>query len=605
MATYGPEYISLLLANSESGKHLYNMEGQFSQMKEELLNKQLQRFRNQYIPNMVKTDNPSSEKAQEVIKALQDIGITQNKIGDKLVESIQAELDKNQSEVVTSGSQIGNLTSGSGKAISYQSIGNLSPGNLNKMTAARDEMIEVLNQLTDNLQTVIDDAKNKVQQMYDAIAASSEVEMSILQKLANIDDGTLPADELLSAALGKNAAKNIQAFVLTQEEQKALKALQTSNPDMLKLVNNYSRIQGDIGSLKYLSNGSISAGAIESAKDASGEKSQVVRQLIGKIGGSFSDASSVFTETVVATAASGALAKDDVVKTLQETIGDHVETMVEKTGGVGDFVRFTAKLKTDPNFAKDIEVLQKWEEKIKNAANNKNDVSVTITADEISLSFGFSVKGSAKSLKKGSQGKVTAIKMEQDTTLLHIFTVLAGYDTGVTLPGIYNLAGGAVGDLKGYGIPPSLQAYMHKQERQDAYSKETAEQVWDELVDYAEVGYFLNALAGNGSLLNNNLFLSYNNKLVPISTILAGAANYLKDGKSIASYRIGKNMKATRSALSFQANQFVKAENGQTSTDKAIERSYQAEENLTKAFQKRQVTTLLNTTFLTTVINSL
>lgn len=605
MTVYGPNYINLLLANSGYGKQLYNMAGNFSQMKAELLNKQLERYRNQYIPNMVKTNNPSSEKAQEVIKTLQDIGVTKNKIGDKLVESIQTELDQSSTEIQTSGSQIGDLTKSSGAAISYQAIGNLSENNLKNMTAAKEEMVNILNNLVDNLQIVIDDAKSRVQQLYDAIAASSEIELTILQKLANIDDGTIPADSLLAAALGNNAAKNIQSFVLTTDEQAAVKALAANNPDMLKLVNNYSRIQGEIASLKYLKNGAVSEGAIQKATKGEG-KSQAVRQLIGKIGGSFSDASSVFSETVVAIAATGALSQDDVESKLEDLVQGHVETMVAKSGGMGDFTRVTAKLENNPLFQQELSAYQDWEKTKLNASNNKDDVFLSITSDEIALSFGITVKASAKSVKKGKQGKAASLKLEQDTNLLHVFTTLASYDAGVNLPGIYNLAGGAAGNLQGYNVPNNLRARMWKEQKQDLYSKEDVEQAWDNLVNYAETSYFLSALAGNGSLLNNSLFLSYNNKLIPISTILSGAASYISSGdnKTIASFRSGRTS-TSRHAISFKSNQFVVAKEGQTETEAALERSEKAEQNLTEEFQKRKITTFLNTTFLTAVTNSL
>ncbi len=605
MTTYGPEYIDLLLANSGYGKQLYNMAGSFSQMKAELLNKQLERYRNQYIPNMVKTDNSSSAKAQEVIKMLRDIGVTENKIGDKLVESIQARLDKDSTEIITSGSQIGNLTRSNNKPISYQSIGNLTENNLEKM-AAREEMVNILNNLVNNLQIVIDDAKSKVEQIKDKIAASTVAENVGLESLAGITDGTLPADSILRAALGKNAAKNIQAFVLTAEEQVAVKALATNNPDMFKLVNDYSRIQGEIASLKYLKNGAVSEGTIQDVSEGKGE-SEVVRQLVGKIGGSFSDASSVFSETVVATAASGALCDDDdVISKLDELTQTHVKTMVMTSGGQGDFTRVTAKLENNPLFQQELAKYADWEKTKLNASNNKDDVFLSITSDEIAFGFGISVKASAKSQKKGKQGKATSLKLEQETNLLHIFTTLASYNAGVNLPGIYNLAGGAAGDLQGYGVPNNLRVKMWKEQKQDLYSKKDVGQAWDNLVDYAETSYFLSALAGNGSLLNNSLFLSYNNKLIPISTILSGAASYISSGdnKTIASFRSGRNG-TSRQAISFKSNQFVKAKEGQTAEEAALERSAKAEQNLTEAFQKRKITTFLNTTFLTAVANSL
>lgn len=605
MTVYGPEYIDLLFANSSYGKQLYNMAGSFSQMKAELLNKQLERYRNQYIPNMVKTDNQSSAKAQEVIKMLQDIGVTENKVGDKLVESIQTRLDKDSTEITTSGSQIGDLTRSNGKAVSYQAVGNLTEGNLNKMKA-KEEMINILNNLVNNLQTVIDDANSKLKQIYDMIAASDAVTTTALQHLAGISDGTLPADSVFSAALGKNAAKKIQSFVLTTEEQAAVKALATNNPDMFKLVNDYSRIQGEIASLRYLKAGVVSEGAIQDATEGKG-KSEAVRQLVGKIGGSFSDASSVFSETVVKTAASGALCDDDdVVSALEELIQAHVKTMATTSGGIGDFTRVTAKLENCAPFQQDLSAYTEWEKKELNATNNKDDVFLSVTSDEIAFGFGISVKASAKSMKKGKQGKATSLKLEQDTNLLHVFTTLASYDAGVSLPGIYNLAGGAAGDLQGYGVPSKLRAKMWEEQRQDLYSKNDVSQAWDNLVDYAETSYFLSALAGNGSLLNNSLFLSYNNKLIPISAILSGAASYISSGdnKTIASFRSGK-ASTSRQAISFKSNQFVNAKKGQTTEEAAFERSAKAEQNLTEAFQKRKITTFLNTTFLTAVANSL
>ena len=604
MTVYGPEYIDLLLANSGYGKQLYNMAGNFSQMKAELLNKQLERYRNQYIPNMVKTDGPPSKKAQEVIKTLQDIGVTDNKIGDKLVESIQTELDSSSAEIQTSGSQIENLTRSSGRAVTYQTIGNLSEGNLKRMSKSREEMESILNNLTDNLQIVIDDAESKVEQLYNAIAASSAIDLEILDKLAKMDDKELPSDPLLAAALGKNAAKKIQAFVLTPQEQAAVKALAQNNPDAFNLVQNYSRIQGDITSLKYLKNGVISQGAIQKTKGKS--KSQAVRQLIGKIGGSFSDASAVFSETVVTTAASGALSKDDMKSELEKLVQEHVKIVVTKSGGIGDFKKVYAKVENDPLFQQDLSRYTEGEKNRLNAQNNKDDVFLSITSDEIAISFGITVKASAKSVKKGNQGKAVSLKLEQDTNLLHVFTTLANYDAGVSLPGIYNLAGGAVGDLRGYNVPNKLRARMWKEQRQDLYSKKSAEQAWEELVNYAETSYFLSALAGDGSFLNNSLFLSYNNKLSPISTILSGAASYVASGdnKSVASFRSGKKSTA-RQAISYQSNQFVVAKKGQTDEEAALERSAQAEQNLTEAFQKRKITTFLNTTFLTAVTNSL
>ena len=606
MTVYGPEYIDLLLANSGYGKQLYNMAGIFSQMKAELLNKQLERYRNQYIPNMVKTDGPPSKKAQEVIKTLQDIGVTDNKIGDKLVESIQTELDSSSVEIQTSGSQIGNLTRSSGRAVTYQTIGNLSEENLGRMSKSKEEMESILNNLTDNLQIVIDDAESKVEQLYSAIEASSAIDVGILDKLAGKGDNNkeLPTDPLLAAALGKNAAKKIQAFVLTPQEQAAVQALAENNPDAFNLVQNYSRIQGDIASLKYLKNGAISQGAIQKTEGKS--KSQAVRQLVGKIGGSFSDASAVFSETVVATAASGALSKDDVKSELEKLVQEHVKTMVTKSGGIGDFKRVFAKVENDPLFQQDLSRYTEGEKNRLNAQNNKDDVFLSITSDEIAISFGITVKASAKSVKKGNQGKAVSLKLEQDTNLLHVFTTLANYDAGVSLPGIYNLAGGAVGDLRGYNVPNKLRARMWKEQRQDLYSKKSAEQAWEELVNYAETSYFLSALAGDGSFLNNSLFLSYNNKLIPISTILSGAASYVASGdnKSVASFRSGKKSTA-RQAISYQSNQFVVAKKGQTDEEAALERSAQAEQNLTEAFQKRKITTFLNTTFLTAVTNSL
>lgn len=149
--------------------------------------------------------------------------------------------------------------------------------------------------------------------------------------------------------------------------------------------------------------------------------------------------------------------------------------------------------------------IQQWDSKIEEDANlelatgtyNKNDVTLVITKDKVTLTFGASVKTTKK---VNEQGVPVNIKLHDGTNLLEALKKVQGK---VSAHYIYNLAGGL--------------------ERSNEIGLQTG---WRSLVDYAVALNFIDYLVGQGFANNNNLILVANRQIYSMKDILMGVADH-------------------------------------------------------------------------------
>lgn len=161
---------------------------------------------------------------------------------------------------------------------------------------------------------------------------------------------------------------------------------------------------------------------------------------------------------------------------------------------------------------------------IKSAA--KSDVTITVSDNNVTVSYGVSVKQYKYNPKAG----VSYIKLVSGTSFLKAAEKYtnAGKDRGYLL----NLAGGHPNDIKGlYGG--------------NAFSTANLNSLWDELVQSVVIMNFLDVIAGLGTTaMDNVLYLVSNGNVYAIDDILI---NLINNPDSIGS-RIYKETKTKRGA---------------------------------------------------------
>ena len=196
-------------------------------------------------------------------------------------------------------------------------------------------------------------------------------------------------------------------------------------------------------------------------------RSQLISVLLGKVGGILSSLSGSVEEIAV-----GRGLEQAILKGNQEIIN----TSAKFTGGL---VSLDPKLKSDSVPLEDYTF-------------NKNDVIMSVVGNKVSCTFGVSVKIT----------NAVNIKIHSEANLNTVLSTLK--KEGIDDYYIYNLAGGLDKEYQG---SISLQ------------------KAWRSMVDYAVTINFLDYLAGNGSLNNNNLILIANRKIYSIQKILMGVTS--------------------------------------------------------------------------------
>ena len=209
-------------------------------------------------------------------------------------------------------------------------------------------------------------------------------------------------------------------------------------------------------------------------KQGISNKSQLISVLLGKVGGTLNSLGGSVEEIAVGHGLASALQKTNI-------------TLVRdsKAFFVGGQVRLDPQLIQDSEFDNGFTM-------------NKSDVVLNVVGEKVTASFGVSVKNSQKI---NSAGIATEIKLHTGTNLLSVLG--AAQQQGVSEYYIYNLAGG---------------------HEDDNISAGSLQEGWKNLVDYAVALNFLDYIAGNGGVNNNNLILVVNRKIYSISSILSKLA---------------------------------------------------------------------------------
>lgn len=127
----------------------------------------------------------------------------------------------------------------------------------------------------------------------------------------------------------------------------------------------------------------------------------------------------------------------------------------------------------------------------------KDDVKVVVTKNGVTISYGLSVKKATKNKKNNSLN----VKLQDSISLNTLLNRLSAQE-GVSKKYIYNVAAGR--ERKGES---GLQA------------------AWRDIVDYAVITSFLDALSGIGTAGNNSIALVINRKIYPVDKILEAVAN--------------------------------------------------------------------------------
>lgn len=545
-----------------------NLNAEYQQLKNKLLTNQLIEFNTDRIENMVIRPNSMSDKnIDEAISWLKDVGTSGGVVGQKLAESLSQVVEG--ITLTTSASASGLQMNG--KTMSYQGIANIqykekdNDGN----PADNSKYYQLLEELGKNLSSVIAAATKAMDDMGKMI----EKHYSDYWKACVLRGKEIDADDDAAFIVKQAFAKRGTLLEFTPEmlEGKSVDA------DAQALCQDYLSIKAKIQALTVLKNGQISASEDKNSNE-------IVRQLIGKIGGTFSDASGHFFEIIVQMAADQAMSNKEVAETLVNMFGKSNKTALAIVSG-------TTGIST--------ETVAKIDDRLKKIAESsgqkgfqfsKNDVTVAYSGDKATLMYGISVKYS-NAIKRGGVKKAT-LKLQQATPFFQLIQKYVISNDIYSLQDVYTLAAARSSAEEGHPWNSS------KSGKEYLASHKTGEQqlvdMWRSMVDDVIVANFLDALAGDGSFGNNNLFMSVNDALYPIGAVLAAVA---KNPDMIEA--VSKGGGGTKNRYNFyRENLWIPNKSGNNQFEAAKIRSTVTQAALYKKMSEAKVTIKLNSALL-------
>jgi len=467
----------------------------YEQLKKQLLAKQLAEFNTSRIENMaIRHDSLSDKEIDNAVNWLRDVGVSGGVVGQKLADSLSQVM---QGVTLTTSASASGLQL-NGQMMSFQGIANTQykERDKNGQLVDNSKYFQLLEELGKNLSSVVDAATKAMEDMGKMIESHySKYWNACTLKGKEIDDSDNDASVVDQAFAKRGTLLEFTPEMLEGESVDA---------DAQALCQDYLSIKAKIQALKVLKNGQ------ESASDTQ-NTNEIIRQLIGKIGGTFSDASGHFAEIITQMAAEQAMSNKEVAEKLVDMFGKSDKAALAIVSG-------TAGISAD--------VAAKIDDRLKQIAESseqknfqfaKNDITVAYSGDKATLVYGISVKHS-NAIKRGSVKKAT-LKLQQATPFFQLIKKYVISNGVFSLQDGYTLAAARSSAEEGHPWNNSASG------RDYLASHKTGEQPlinqWRSMVDDVIAANFLDALAGNGSFGNNNLFMSVNDALYPIGAVLA------------------------------------------------------------------------------------
>lgn len=347
---------------------------------------------------------------------------------------------------------------------SYASLGSKRSSSLMAQTFAED------------LSKVITDTNNVIAELEDVLKTHyNDYFQSAIKTLANNSfsgsEDAIACRKIVQNALNKN-----------------IEWVELNNGDTgsgARLARDYVRLKQRVESLKILGDAKATGYTPQTRTEYS-------RQLIGKIGGTYTNIGGELGEIAIAKA----------IETSLEKIAKEIDGLHFDVNTVGSKRGFGATGK-ETKSAEFKEFLSEAKKQNKQSSFNKNDVTITVTDNDVTATFGLSVKVSGAGNKNAN--KVPNNIKIHDTTLNTILDKAQLKDSN------------KFNDYKKYNIAAGFGATEIK-----GMAVKGLQNMWSSYVKYAVLLNIVDYLAGDATLNNNSLFLVVNSKVYSMKDIVNG-----------------------------------------------------------------------------------
>lgn len=518
----------------------------YNAMKSRVLLEQLNNFKTLRKNDMIYAT--SDENADKALQILEDFGITAD---GTLGGIIQSKLE-NVEPMYTSSANSGFVMNG--ESYSYQQIGYAFGSD---KPEAQKTASAIAQTIGDQLGEIISTAQ------------------SILDEIAD----TLRENYPRYWKYAKDNAKKITGDVglgLTSGVQFIEWPTRYGIKPAKYLAQDYMRIKNRIEALK----------TFEGRESYSASDGQIIGKLVGKIGGSFSNAGGQCLEIVAKQVYNKS--RSLMKQRLPEITGDNnAYTIAGVDGGdTGISIRKNLYMSQD---------LKNWldEQNTKDAGTyNKNDVTIVYNSDGVIISFGMSVKNAK--VDKVTGKVIGNIKLQDMSTLADVLEKV--YNRGIPKNAVINIAGGLNRVIY---EGESASSYIKKDDKRyrGDQTEKSLSQAWRDIVDYGVALNFLDFLVGDNTVGSNNLLMVINNKIYPMEEMImqvVNAAASSEDGLGPIDYSGGK-----RRDVFYKKNIWVGKKVGEHRNPvQAAERSVTAISDIEQTFQQTKMTIKLQTSLM-------
>lgn len=450
---------------SNAGIEVVNFATQKQEALEETLNTFIRRNNDRY-------NNPNKD-ARDMLEIYNEL--SEGKIlGGKLSE----ELQKTMNQSTTSDSSAGGKD-----GASFQQIALMAPDMLKKKHsdgfALAQKLCDQLGDIIGEQQKLLDDLDKTLRENYPKARDWALKEI---------------ADRGSSSPSTQKAAREIVQDALHKNEF-WIQPTENIDGSGKKLADSYLRLWQRLNALEILQGDNPS---VAKTNYTTTMKGKFAAELIGKMGGTWSNVGGELSEVAV-DAAAGALLEGN--KELFQNLPNEIIFGHAITGSSGLTVESKAKL--DPRLQKIVSSAESSK-----GTFNKNDVTIFYSKDGVLATYGISVKTSNAS-SKTKNGRAP-IKIHQPTLAALLRLVRTKDDNPLSEYQVYNLAAGnnkkddpefADEDVKGL----------------DA--------MWRSYIDYAVARCFVDLLAGDNSLYSNSALLVANGEVYKMEEIFGAIPN--------------------------------------------------------------------------------
>lgn len=366
-------------------------------------------------------------------------------------------------------------------AASSSGLGNLSFFDVGQIKNNQAELNRMADLLVDNVGTFVTEAQKCLDDLIKVLTQYSDT--IVTSALSNVayEQASMTAQELCQKYL-KSRSKS---QVISTDDVNLGAALQ-GVARLKAQIESLRNIQGlDINNLSYTSSDSKS-------KRTVGSKGELVSVLVGKIGGNLTDVGGIVEE--IATKMAVDVANFKMVDLWNKNMPKSEMAQIIR----GKNISVSKKSLNSTKITENTSPLAR--------TYNKGNVRVTINENKVALDFSMAVtRSKAKNIKPRS-----TVKLQEGTSLDTILRHLMNVDSAITKRYIYHIA--ASNEFTGKVNKSGSMAQSGR-----------LVSAWRDLVEYAAIAYFMNALNGGKYSPNNNLLLVANRQVMSLSDIYARA----------------------------------------------------------------------------------